>query len=87
MIAILLTVLFVAVAVIALTSLVDSAVRGRNAWRSIQREMALELQAGLSQDLVALKADVVAFRDIRPLHRGRHVQAELSVTRQLATAA
>ena len=87
MTAILLTVLFVAVAVFALTSLADSAVRGRNAWRSIRREMALEAQAGLPQDLAMPKADVVAFRDIRPLHRGRHVQAELSVTRQLAAAA
>ena len=87
MIAILLTALFVAVAVVSLTSLADSAVRGRNAWRSIRREMALEMATDLSQDLVTLKADVIAFRDIRPLHRGRHVQAEISVTRQLAAAA
>ncbi|MEO9463318.1 MAG: hypothetical protein ABJ242_11350 [Marinomonas sp.] len=84
MIAILLTVLFVAVAVIALGSLADSAVRGRNAWRSIQREMALEMQAECSSGVTA---DVVAFRDIRPLRQGRYVQAELSVTRQLAAAA
>lgn len=66
MIAFFLTILFVSVAVVALASLADSAVRWRNGWFSIQQEMAAE-QSGIC---FAGAADVVAFRNITPVRAG-----------------
>ncbi|MEP2736860.1 MAG: hypothetical protein ABJP34_11250 [Erythrobacter sp.] len=66
MIAFTLALLFLAASIIAAASLVDSAVRGCNAWRSIQREMAAE-QSG---ERVTFTGDVVAFRNIKPVRAG-----------------
>ncbi len=83
MTAILIALLFAATGLLVIGSLADSAVRGRNAWRTVRREMSAEL----SRDVVDLRADVVAFRDIRPLHHSRKAKVRISVNDQLAAAA
>lgn len=83
MLTLLLTIFFIAAAILVIGSLADSMVRGCNAWRTINREMT----AQLSQDMVQLQADVIAFNDMQP-YRSRHLaRARASVTEQLAAAA
>ena len=69
MIALTATLLFAATAIVVTLSLADSAVRGRNAWRAVRRELATER----SYAVAPVKAEVIAFQDVKPM-RNSHRQ-------------
>lgn len=79
MIAFLLIALFVTAASVALLSIADSAIRGRNAWRAIRREMA-RLPAGVvaPSNVVVLRPAPIASQVLatpRPAPRLPHAAA------------
>lgn len=64
MLTLILAALFCVMGLLTALSLADSAVRWRNAWRSLQREMIGQT----AQDAIEPRTDVVAFHDIHPLY-------------------
>jgi|GEM_PF-733895 len=83
MLTITLSVLFCCVAILTVLSLADSAVRWRNAWRSLQREMTGQT----AQGAIDQHADVVAFHNVRPLHHRTTRGTPTDFSRQFDVAA
>lgn len=64
MLTFILAALFCVIGLLTALSLADSAMRWRNAWRSLRHE----LNEQMPLDPANLRADVIAFSDVRPSH-------------------